>query len=216
MTTNNEKRICPHCGYNGEPQKQVVGAETYYICPKCSHHMMDTQSLADAGKLNIEKRLDLDDGIAPSLELPRLDKPLVPCVFIVEDSPLMLKMLTDGVKQTNMAVRIESMTTGEDLLVKYTRAHKNGSLPDLIIIDASLPLLPGTSVAVALRAMEKVAGIPQPAPIIFLTVQPVASIKPTIDVVGNAVYMPKYNAEAHDALMNRVITATKELIKTQR
>lgn len=216
MMTNSENRTCPHCGYDGAPEKQVFGAETYYICPKCSHHMMDKQSMADAGELNVERKLEIDGGIVPSLELPRLEKPLAPCVFIVEDSPLMLKMLTDGVKQTNMAVQIEGMTTGEDMLAKYTKAHKEGGLPDLIIIDANLPLLPGTSVAVALRAMEKVAGIPHPAPVIFLTVQPVASIKPTIDVVGNAVYMPKYNAEAHDALMNRLISVTKKLVNTDR
>ncbi|GAB4305073.1 MAG: hypothetical protein Kow0090_20700 [Myxococcota bacterium] len=203
-------RLCPYCGFQGKPLKQVFGAEVYYICPNCSGHMMDPQSLAEAKELNRDMDIGIDSAI-PSLELPRLQKPLVTRIFAAEDSKLMLKMLVEGIQQSNIAVFAEGFQTGEDIIMRYTRALKEGKMPDIVILDATLPLLPGTSVAVAIRALERAAGIPTPAPIIFFTVQPITSIKPTMDVVGNAVYMPKYNAEAHDALINRLITVVRTI-----
>ena len=70
-----------------------------------------------------------------------------------------------------LAEDVVAMRDGGKLVTEFTRACHAGIPPQLVVVDASLPLLDGKNAAILLRSIEDAYGLP-PTRIVFHTARP--------------------------------------------
>jgi CheY-like chemotaxis protein len=95
--------------------------------------------------------------------------PDLPAVYVVDDDPLMVAVLTDLLPAIGIARRVVAAESGPDFLQLATRHLRDGGTPGLVILDYMMAPVDGASAAFALRAIEQGFAASPPIPILFFS-----------------------------------------------
>ena len=132
--------------------------------------------------------MPIEDATTPSLDRGNAD-----LVLIVDDVPDNLSVLHDALDESGYTVLVA--TSGEAALQRAAQA-----LPDIVLLDAMMPVMDGFEVARRLKANPHTAAIP----IIFMT-----GLTETEYLVAALAEVPGLGDELH-ALQHRVLQHSLE------
>lgn len=86
-------------------------------------------------------------------------------ILIVDDDPDDLELLEEAIHELEPALLIDKATGGR-AAIEYLDNHKNGRLPNLIILDYNMPEVSGSAVLAHISAQERYRQVPR---IVFST-----------------------------------------------
>jgi len=86
----------------------------------------------------------------------------LPKVLIIEDDPLDLELITSAIEENGGPAAFQSFRDGTEaiFLLRQIAAGPTENLPDLIILDLSLPIVPGQDVLAFIKQQQVFRGIP--------------------------------------------------------
>lgn len=90
-------------------------------------------------------------------------------VVAAEDSPILLKTLSQMLVDRSITKTVESCKNGEEFIVSVVERLKKNLPISLVILDVNMPILNGINAAVIFRAIERGFGKKRPTPILFFT-----------------------------------------------
>ena len=83
-------------------------------------------------------------------------------VLLVEDSPADRRLTTDVLQETDLAIKLFCVESGEEALSWLRRegAHADAPRPDLVLLDLGLPGMSGQEVLEEIKRDETVRHVP--------------------------------------------------------
>lgn len=140
--------FCPVCGDHVDCREEIEGSYKRVFCTRCRYQIS-------------EKKISRQPVAEPAAPRPSLGR-----VISADDTAMTRQQLADAL--STMAKDVKSCENGFDFLVAWQQAVDHGAKIDLVILDVDMPVLDGINAAIAMRAVEKEAGL-RPTPILFFT-----------------------------------------------
>lgn len=192
--TNPGKLFCPSCGEEVEYFVMVSGGEELAHCSNCG--------------------LILETERQPVKKEPKI-RPLQ-YVIAAEDSPLLLKTITNMMLEKGIAKQVESCRNGEEFITKVTERLKNNQLISLSILDVAMPILNGINAAVIFRAIEKGFERKRFTPILFFTSYKCdETFKKVLKYAAPAKYINKGTGASPEQFAERLLQVIYQLLAEQ-
>ncbi len=94
--------------------------------------------------------------------------PVISRIFVAGFPDNMRKVIVNQLKEHNIVQEVVQAQNGGEALELLTRALKDETLPELIIVSLKMPILNGINVSISLRAYEQGFGRKWKVPIIFI------------------------------------------------
>jgi CheY-like chemotaxis protein len=142
MSEKEGVRYCLSCG-EGVPTYRVEQAERVEIrCAYCG--------------LPLEAAARISGGVPE-------------CVILADDELLFRRLLSDILEGEGLARQVIACESGTVLLAQYVHRLRDRLPIHLVILDILMAPLDGPATALALRAVEKGFGLPEPVPILFFS-----------------------------------------------
>lgn len=187
------------------------GKVAFRYCSACGEEVYTYTVLKDEG---IEVRcsacglpLELDPG-------PRAGN--LDCIAVADDDRLFRTMLTDLLIERGLALKVLACEDGAEFLAQMTGRIRHQLPTRLAILDILMHPLDGTAAAIALRALEKGFGLPQPIPILFLSgVRVDEGLLKQIELAAPALYLNKGVDATPERLADRIQRIVTQLLRTQ-
>lgn len=132
-------------------------------CPSCGE-MVETLVIIRSGKETMECA-----NCGMSLDKTALKIKPLKCVLAAEDTPLLLKKVTEMLELKNIANNVVPCKNGEEFIAKATGRMRAGLPVSLAILDVNMPIMNGINAAIVLRSIERALDKNKPAPILFFT-----------------------------------------------
>jgi len=154
-----------------EPQSNGLGVETAtQNVPEVADGALTAASLADLDRkesMRIRNQSVVD--MTSAAPIPNASKP---CLLLVDDNPVNLKLLVTYAKKNGHAMLQAS--DGQQAVDAYKNAHSDSvtspqtDVPEVILMDISMPVMDGFEASRHIRAFERKMGL-KPVVIIALT-----------------------------------------------
>ena len=90
-------------------------------------------------------------------------------VVAAEDSPVLLKTLSQMLLDRSISKTVEACKNGEEFISTVVERFKQNLPISLVILDVNMPILNGINAAVIFRAIERGFDKKRPTPILFFT-----------------------------------------------
>jgi CheY-like chemotaxis protein len=189
---NPPKLFCASCGEDVEYFVMVSGGEEIAHCSNC--------------------------GLILQMPNKQKDQKLRPLQYVIaaEDSPLLLKTISNMIQAKGIAKEVESCINGEEFITKITERMKQNSQVSLAILDVAMPILNGINAAVILRAIEKGFGKKHFAPILFFTSYKCDdTFKKVLKYAAPAKYINKGTGSSPEQFAERLYQVIFQLLSEQ-
>jgi len=130
------------------------------------------------------------------------------CVILADDELLFRKLLSDILQGEGLARQVIACESGPALLTQCVQRLRDRLPINLVILDILMTPLDGPMTGLALRAMEKGFGLPEPVPILFFSaVRADEALRKVLQNSAPAFYLNK----GSDASPVRLAERLKEL-----
>ncbi|MFQ5881499.1 MAG: response regulator [Candidatus Methylomirabilales bacterium] len=143
------------------------------------------------------------------LEITPRARGLVPeCVILADDEMLFRSLLSKLLEEEGLARQVIACESGPALLTECVQRLRDRLPIDLVILDILMTPMDGPTAGLALRAVEKGFGLPEPVPILFFSaVRADENLRRQLGYAAPAFYLNK----GSDATPARVAQRLREL-----
>jgi CheY-like chemotaxis protein len=198
-----DEKYCPACHEYIKPAITTFGADTFYSCPRCGGSVVDPEYGPE--------RRQADEGKSAKRAMQIIT---VPRALIGQPDEKFRALLKAGFEENRFASEVSVAVNGEEVISKFAVQQRTGAAADIVVLDLSLPILPGPSAAIAIRAMEESTGSPIRAPIIFTSsVKPPNTIGELLDSCKPSRILQFIQGENQLTLMERMAQIIANLQK---
>jgi len=190
-----EKRLyCPSCGENVEYFVMLTEGEEIAHCSICGLILQKEEPKeAAAGKIKALQN-----------------------VVAAEDSPVLLKTLSQMLLDKNIAKAVDPCKNGEDFITTVVERLKKNLPISLVILDVNMPILNGINAAVIYRAIERGFGKKRPTPLLFFTSYRCDdTFKKVLKYCAPAKYINKGTGSSPDEFAQRLYQVVFQLLAEQ-
>ena len=137
-------------------------------------------------------------------------------VVAAEDSPILLKTLSQMLVDRNIAKTVEPCKNGEEFISRVVERLKNNLPVSLVILDVNMPVLNGINAAVIFRAIERGFGKKRPTPILFFTSYRCDdTFKKVLKYCAPAKYINKGTGSSPEEFVQRLYQVVSQLLAEQ-
>lgn len=137
-------------------------------------------------------------------------------VVAAEDSPVLLKTLSQMLVDRNITKTVEACKNGEEFISSVVERLKNNLPISLVILDVNMPVLNGINAAVIFRAIERGFGKKRPTPILFFTSYRCDdTFKKVLKYCAPAKYINKGTGSSPEEFAQRLYQVVSQLLAEQ-
>lgn len=138
------------------------------------------------------------------------------CIAVADDDRLFRTMLTDLLIDRGLALKVLACEDGADFLAQMAGRLRHELPTRLAILDILMHPLDGTAAGIALRALEKGFGLPQPIPILYLSAVRVdEGLRKQIELSAPALYLNKAVDATPERLADRIQRIVTQLLRVK-
>ncbi len=188
------KLYCPSCGEDVEYFVMVSGGEELAHCSNCGLILQKDQ---------------------PKQKKEAKIRPLQ-YVIAAEDSPLLLKSISNMMLEHGITKQVEPCKNGEEFITKVTERLKENQPISLTVLDVAMPILNGINAAVIFRAIEKGFDRKRFTPILFFTSYKCDdTFKKVLKYTAPAKYINKGTGSSPEQFAERLLQVVSQLLLEQ-
>ena len=187
------KLYCPSCGENVEYFVMLTEGDELIHCSICGLILQKEEAKKPADKLKTLQN-----------------------VVAAEDSPVLLKTLSQMLLDKNITKGVDPCKNGEEFITAVVGRLKKNLPISLVILDVNMPILNGINAAVIFRAIERGFGRKRPSPILFFTSYRCDdTFKKVLKYCAPAKYINKGTGSSADEFAQRLYQVVSQLLAEQ-
>ena len=137
-------------------------------------------------------------------------------VVAAEDSPILLKTLSQMLLDRSISKSVEACKNGEEFISSVVERFKKNLPISLVILDVNMPILNGINAAVIFRAIERGFEKKRPTPILFFTSYRCDdTFKKVLKYCAPAKYINKGTGSSAEEFAQRLYQVVSQLLAEQ-